>query len=627
MRKTLGAVLALCALAACGGMESPQEQGSNEFLKTEGRLLKAARPVPGQYIVVLKEEAPGRPARPVPEVAQELAARHGAQVMHTYQHALRGFSIRGGEAQARALAATPGVDYVEEDGEVHGASTQSSPPWGLDRIDQRYRPLNGIYQYGGLTGSGVNAYILDSGILAGHADFGGRVSLSFTSIHDGWGAGDCHGHGTHVAGTVGSATYGVAKGVGLHSVRVLDCNNTGSWAGVIAGVDWVRANHVKPAVANMSLGGGANAAVDQAVQNAIAAGIPFTLSAGNDNVDACGQSPARVAQALTVGATDSADNRASFSNHGGCVDLFAPGVDILSTYNNGGTAWMSGTSMAAPHVAGVAALHLQRMPWASPAAVSSAILGSSSWGLVGNPTHTSNRLLHSRVSPKAQDFDGDGRSDLAIWRPGTAEWWHINSFTGAGATQQWGWSSDRLVPADYDGDGRTDHAVWRPSNGTWYILYSAGGSVTYSWGLNGDIPVPADFNGDGRADYCVWRPSNATWYVTYSSGGGTTVQWGWSEDAPVPADFNGDGRADFAVWRPGNGHWYITYSSGGSWSGQWGLTGDVPVPADHDGDGRADLAVWRPSTAQWWYIRSLDGGSAAPVWGVSSDRPVKVYAK
>jgi hypothetical protein len=280
---------------------------------------------------------------------------------------------------------------------VYASVVQTPATWGLDRIDQRDLPLNNSYTYN-FTGAGVHAYIIDTGIRTTHTEFGGRASGSFTSINDGKGTSDCNGHGTHVAGTVGGATYGVAKSVRLHAVRVLDCSGNGTVSSVIAGVDWVTANHASPAVANMSLGGATSAALDQAVQSSIASGVTYVVAAGNAATDACTESPARTPEALTVGASTSTDARASFSNWGSCVDLFAPGASITSAFNGSDTqtAVLSGTSMASPHAAGIAALYLERNPGASAAAVVSALTGGASTGrLTSVGSGSPNRLLNA----------------------------------------------------------------------------------------------------------------------------------------------------------------------------------------------------------------------------------------
>src|SRR5690606_16046679 len=305
-------------------------------------------------------------------------------------------------ALARLLA-DPRVEFVEEDGIVSISATQNNATWGLDRIDQRDRPLNGTYVYD-TTAPNVHAYVIDTGIRASHNDFGGRVGSGYSAINDGRGSNDCNGHGTHVAGTVGGAVWGAAKQVRLYPVRVLGCNGSGTNSGVIAGMDWVASNHTKPAVANMSLGGGASTATDQAVTRMRNAGVTVVVAAGNDNANACNYSPARSSSAITVGSPTSRDARSSSPNYGSCVDIFAPGSSITSAWHTSNTATntISGTSMAAPHVAGVAALYLASNPGASPAQVENAINANATTGVVGNPGSGSpNRLLYSR-------FDGSG---------------------------------------------------------------------------------------------------------------------------------------------------------------------------------------------------------------------------
>jgi subtilisin family serine protease len=404
IRTTL--MTSMLGFAACTGIDplEPDASATEDLLtgqqvqavSTEpaSKFIRNARPVPQRYIVVLKDEAPGANGMSVPGAASALASRYGGVVAHVYEHALRGFSVRMPEARARALSEDPAVKYVEEDGEVGLVATQFNPPWGLDRVDQRHLPLSGSYTYNH-TGANVNVYILDTGIRTTHAEFGGRAYGAYTAIADTYGTSDCNGHGTHVAATVAGTTYGVAKSARVYSVRVLDCWGNGTWSGVIAGINWVRQYHVKPAVANMSLGGGASQSVDDAVRNAINAGITFSIAAGNSNDNACNYSPARVAQALTVAASTSADARASYSNWGSCVNLFAPGSSVLSAYHTHDTAstTMSGTSMAAPHVAGAAALYLQQYPAASPSTVHSAIINRATYGKISDPRGTPNRLL------------------------------------------------------------------------------------------------------------------------------------------------------------------------------------------------------------------------------------------
>jgi subtilisin family serine protease len=296
-------------------------------------------------------------------------------------------------AELDAVRSDPSVAFVAEDGVVTTQATQTGATWGLDRIDQRSRPMNGSFTYNA-TGEGVRAYVIDTGINSSHAEFSGRLAPGYTAISDGRGTNDCNGHGTHVAGTVGGTTYGVAKRATLIPVRVLDCNGSGSNTGVVAGMNWV-AGQGGGAVANMSLGGGANTATDSAVARMTSAGVTTVVAAGNENQDACNVSPARAASAITVGATTNTDARASFSNYGSCVDIFAPGQAITSAWIGSGSATntISGTSMASPHVAGVAAQYLQLNPGASPATVTSALVGNATTNVVSGTNGSPNRLL------------------------------------------------------------------------------------------------------------------------------------------------------------------------------------------------------------------------------------------
>ncbi|WP_229402378.1 S8 family peptidase [Micromonospora okii] len=367
----------------------------------------SATAVKDSYIVVLKDAAVGGRAgtreAAVASSAGSLAKRYGAAVGHVYGTALNGFEARLSEKAAKRLAADPSVAYVEQNQTVTTTATQTNPPWGLDRIDQTALPLNSAYSYTS-TGSGITAYIIDTGIRTSHNDFGGRAVDGYDAVDNALPAADCNGHGTHVAGTVGGTTYGVAKGVRLVAVRVLDCAGSGTTAGVIGGVNWVTSNHQagQPAVANMSLGGGLNTSLNTAVANSIADGVSYAVAAGNSNANACNYSPAAVPAAITVGATQSNGARASYSNYGTCLDIFAPGSAVLSAWYTSDTATntISGTSMASPHVAGGAARVLQNNPTWTPAQVASHLVSTASTGTVTSPgTGSPNRLLY--LSPSS----------------------------------------------------------------------------------------------------------------------------------------------------------------------------------------------------------------------------------
>lgn len=351
--------------------------------------------IKNQYIVILNKDA-----GPSIDFAQNIAKQHGGKILQSYDIVLQGFAIylpdTAATAFVEAMKKNPQVLSIENDTVMKiDATTQSNPDWGLDRIDQKALPLNSAYSYL-QTGSGTTAYIVDTGILSSHQQFSGRVLSGYTAISDGNGTTDCNGHGTHVAGTVGGSTYGVAKNVNLVPIRILGCDGSGASSNVIAGLDWILKNGKKPAVVNMSLGGDASTSLDSAVENLFNNGYVVVVAAGNSNTDACSASPARVSKALTVAATDNTDTRASYSNYGNCVDIFAPGSQINSSWigSNTATKVLNGTSMATPHVAGAVAEMLQSTPTATPQTISTNLLNQASSNVVKNPSGSTNRLLY-----------------------------------------------------------------------------------------------------------------------------------------------------------------------------------------------------------------------------------------
>ncbi|GAA3464174.1 S8 family serine peptidase [Saccharothrix longispora] len=494
----------------------------------EGEILGANNPtaIADSYIVVYDQLS----TQSVDALTSDLSAKYDARVEFTYRHALKGFAGTLSEKAARKLAAEPGVAYVQQNGEVRATDTQPNPPsWGLDRIDQRDLPLDSSYTHPN-NGSGVTAYIIDTGIRTTHSDFGGRATWGTNTVDTN--NTDCNGHGTHVAGTVGGAAHGVAKGVTLVAVKVLNCAGSGSFAGVAAGIDWVTGHHTSgPAVANMSLGGqGSDVTGENAVRNSIADGVTYAIASGNSNADACNFTPARVAEAITVNASTNGDARASFSNYGTCSDIFAPGQNITSTWNTNDTATntISGTSMAAPHVAGGAALLLGATPSLTPAQVASAMVANSTPNKITSPGAGSpNRLLFVNTG------GGPGPGDPSVIPPGnqtgvvgTATSLQLKA---TGGTPPYTWSATGLPPGlSIDAptgliSGTPTTAGAHPVTATTTDAAGRTGSTSFTWTITppgGSCSAPGEKLANGGFESGTTGWSNATWTIGPWTGAG-----------------------------------------------------------------------------------------------------------
>jgi subtilisin family serine protease len=519
MKRRLLACSLLVLAAACAGENSPTSTPSDPSLNAAAGTQR--------YIVVFKDEVVGAQA-----TTDQMLAAVGARADYVYGTAIKGFAAPLSAQAVDQLRRDPRVAYIQADGVVTINFTQApTPSWGLDRIDQNNLPLNNTYNYSN-EGAGVHFYGIDTGILGTHNDFTGRMGNGFDAI--GGGTTDCNGHGTHTASTAGGTTYGVAKKMTIHPVRVLNCGGSGSFAQVIAGIDWVTANRILPAVANMSLGGSVDAATNQAVANSIAAGVFYSVSAGNNFGNACNNSPASTPTATTVASSEINDAKSGFSDTGSCVDIFAPGGNITAAWigSNSATNTISGTSMAAPHVAGAAALFLVANPGSTPAAINTALVNNATNGKITGSllTGTPNKLLY-------MGFIGGGT-------PGVPP---VASFT---------YSCNASLLCSFDGTGSSDDL----------------GVVSYAWTLvgGGQVSSAATFN----RQFSSTRTFDLTLTVTDAGGltnsiTKTIVVAGGSNQAPVASftyscgaghlcSFNGSGSTDDVgvvsySWRRPNG--------------------------------------------------------------------------
>lgn len=560
----------------------------------------AETPTPAQESGTARYLVRYAPGTDVAAKAKTMRSRNIA-VGRTFTQALRGAVVTATPAQAAELRSSGQVAAVEIDAPVTVAETQQPAPWGLDRSDQRTLPLSASYT-STASGSGVTAYVIDSGVLAAHTDFGGRVAAGWSAVKDGLGTGDCNGHGTHVAGTIAGKTYGMAKAATVVPVRALNCNGSGYNSDVVAGLDWVASHHQAgtPAVANLSIGSPASAIVDAAVQGVISDGVTVTVAAGNSATDACNSSPARVPNALTVAASDSSDRQASFSNFGSCVDLYAPGVAIASAgiASTTATATMSGTSMASPHVAGAAALLLSQNPALSPADVAAKLLADTSAGVIAAPgAGTPNRLLNTEAALPSQQPAAQVPAPLAPAPPAPASagpsigsgadvvaagsdgvLWNYPA-TGQGSLQPrknigagWAGLSKGFV-ADWNTDGVFDLvAQWKDGRLSVYPGKPGGGfgpvqAIGSGWG-SFHVTVGRWRTADRYPSIVAYDAAGTLWHYGNSSGSTlaprTRIGNGWGGLYLTMADFDQDGAQDLLAKRSDGG--LLLYRSNGAGS-------------------------------------------------------------
>lgn len=589
------AVLLATGLPAAAVSANPEETAPTaQPSATPAVPAPAAEAVPapaagaGDGVQYLVQFAPGTD---VESEAKTLRSRN-IGVGRTFTNALRGAVIKANPAQAAALARSPRVLSVEADTPVSIDEIQQPAPWGLDRSDQRSLPLSNSFSYNS-AGSGVSVYVVDTGVLASHSDFGGRVTAGWTAINDGRGSGDCNGHGTHVAGTAAGNTYGVAKAATIVPVRALHCDGSGLSSDVIAGLDWIVGHHKSGslAVLNLSIGGFTNQSMDAAVMGVINDGVTAVAAAGNSAINACERSPGRVPAALTVAASDISDRQASFSNYGSCVDLYAPGVGITSAGHTSTTATrsLSGTSMSVPHVAGAAAVLLSASPGLSPAEVSAKIIANTTPGVIAAAgAGTPNRLLFSDPAtgvPSAEPVPAINLSQASLR------------------------SGADTVASDPDG------FLWNyPANGSGgfqsRILIGSG------WqGL--DTGFVTDWNQDGVFDLIAqWKDGRLTYYPGIRTGGfspAQTIGSGWTGYQVTVGQWSGtDPYPGIVAYDPGGTMWHYPNSASGTLGSRImigsGWNGLYITMADFDRNSKQDILAKRPDGSLMLYRGSFEPG-------------------